>query len=396
MRASRPGCGPRHVGDGRTPHMASKDDKLFSTGMASDLPDETAPPVKKAAAKRAPRKATKKASTPAHAPVLAPAEVAPVVSADVTADVTPDADEGKAPARKAAKRAPRKSTKKAAAALVDASVSVDATPAQVEVVPTVKAKKAPEIPGFGLLFQAPEPTAAPRRRRATAPAAAPAPESTSTDQASAEVTTKKDAGSRQDKADQAEDLDELGADGGRRRRRRGGKGRRGRAGDEGGADQAATDTDESAAEGDAEEKSSGKASSDEDESGEGGASRRRTRRRRRGAAGEDEDQAGTTTRLPEPRAPRSEVTSVKGSTRLEAKKQRRREGREAGRRRTIITEAEFLARRESVERVMVVRHKQDRTQIGVLEDGVLVEHYVSRETNASMAGNVYLGRIQNV
>ncbi len=62
----------------------------------------------------------------------------------------------------------------------------------------------------------------------------------------------------------------------------------------------------------------------------------------------------------------------------------------------MITEAEFLARRESVERVMVVRHQNDRTQIGVLEDGVLVEHYVSRETNASMAGNVYLGRIQNV
>ncbi|MEP7034402.1 MAG: Rne/Rng family ribonuclease, partial [Actinomycetota bacterium] len=59
-------------------------------------------------------------------------------------------------------------------------------------------------------------------------------------------------------------------------------------------------------------------------------------------------------------------------------------------------EAEFLARRESVERVMVVRNKDDRTQIGVLEDGVLVEHYVSREVNASMAGNVYLARIQNV
>jgi ribonuclease E len=98
----------------------------------------------------------------------------------------------------------------------------------------------------------------------------------------------------------------------------------------------------------------------------------------------------------EPRPKRDEVTAVKGSTRLEAKKLRRREGREAGRRRTVITEAEFLARRESVERVMVVRHKQDRSQIGVLEDGVLVEHYVSRETNASMAGNVYLGRIQNV
>ena len=95
-------------------------------------------------------------------------------------------------------------------------------------------------------------------------------------------------------------------------------------------------------------------------------------------------------------ARRDEPQSVKGSTRLEAKKQRRREGREAGRRRTIITEAEFLARRESVERVMVVREREGRTQIGVLEDNVLVEHYVSRETNASMAGNVYLGRVQNV
>jgi ribonuclease E len=102
------------------------------------------------------------------------------------------------------------------------------------------------------------------------------------------------------------------------------------------------------------------------------------------------------TRIREPRKDRDEPQSLKGSTRLEAKKQRRREGREAGRRRTIITEAEFLARRESVERVMVVRNTQARTQIGVLEDGVLVEHYVSRETNASMAGNVYLGRVQNV
>ena len=378
--------------------MASKDDKLFSTGMASDLPGDTAAPVKKATAKRAPRKATKKASAPAHVPVLAPAEVTPAV----TADVTPDADGGKAPARKAAKRAPRKSTKKAAAALVDTGqTQVGVSPAQVELVPTVKVKKAkeaPETPGFGLLFQAPEPTAAPRRRRATAPAAAPAPapESSSTDQASAEVTAKKGAGSKQDKSDQADDSDDFGADGTRRRRRRGGKGRRGRAGDESGVDQSATDANESASGGDAEAKSSSQPSSDEDESGEGGGSRRRTRRRRRGAGGEDEDQAGTTTRVREPRAPRSEVTSVKGSTRLEAKKQRRREGREAGRRRTIITEAEFLARRESVERVMVVRHKQDRTQIGVLEDGVLVEHYVSRETNASMAGNVYLGRIQNV
>ena len=54
---------------------------------------------------------------------------------------------------------------------------------------------------------------------------------------------------------------------------------------------------------------------------------------------------------------RDEVTGLKGSTRLEAKRQRRREGRAAGRRRPIITEAEFLARRESVDRQMIVREQ---------------------------------------
>ena len=68
----------------------------------------------------------------------------------------------------------------------------------------------------------------------------------------------------------------------------------------------------------------------------------------------------------------TEPQRIKGSTRLEAKKQRRRDGREAGRRRPVVTEAEFLARRESVDRKMVVRSKNGRTQIGVLEDGVLV------------------------
>ena len=137
----------------------------------------------------------------------------------------------------------------------------------------------------------------------------------------------------------------------------------------------------------------GEGGSDEDQ----GSSRRRRRRRRSGAGGDSDDPPGTVTKVREPR--RAEATGIKGSTRLEAKKVRRREGREAGRRRTIITEAEFLARRESVERAMVVRRHEDRTQIAVLEDGVLVEHYVSREESASstsIAGNIYLGRVQNV
>ena len=106
--------------------------------------------------------------------------------------------------------------------------------------------------------------------------------------------------------------------------------------------------------------------------------------------------SGTVTKVREPRKDRDEPTAVKGSTRLEAKKQRRREGREAGRRRTIITEAEFLARREAVDRVMVVRSKNGRIQIAVLEDDVLVEHYVARNQDASLIGNVYIGRVQNV
>ena len=99
----------------------------------------------------------------------------------------------------------------------------------------------------------------------------------------------------------------------------------------------------------------------------------------------------------EPRDSDDGVRGVKGSTRLEAKRQRRRDGRDTGRRRApILTEAEFLARREAVDRVMAVRQSGDRTQIAVLEDDVLVEHYVTRASATSYVGNVYLGRVQNV
>ncbi|MFF2270277.1 Rne/Rng family ribonuclease [Cellulosimicrobium cellulans] len=185
----------------------------------------------------------------------------------------------------------------------------------------------------------------------------------------------------------------------RRRRRRGGRGRRGRP--DTGREQ--DENDEASAEGDEPTDAGATAEADEPEqeatdaeSGEdeAGGSRRR-RRRRRGGRGESGESSSTRTR-PRERSLADEVTALKGSTRLEAKRQRRREGRDAGRRRQIITEAEFLARREAVERSMVVRERAGRTQIAVLEDGVLVEHYVSQQSQASMAGNVYLGRVQNV
>jgi ribonuclease E len=134
-------------------------------------------------------------------------------------------------------------------------------------------------------------------------------------------------------------------------------------------------------------------------------SRRRRRRRRRGedttAAEDDPTEVVVRVREPRPRrrpgSPVDEVTGIEGSTRMEAKRQRRREGRAAGRRRApILSEAEFLARRESVERIMLVRQSEDLTQIAVLEDGVLVEHYVDRASAASLIGNVYVGKVQNV
>ncbi|WP_350349862.1 Rne/Rng family ribonuclease [Agromyces sp. G08B096] len=139
---------------------------------------------------------------------------------------------------------------------------------------------------------------------------------------------------------------------------------------------------------------------DEPEAEEPASSVRRRTRRRSGeeSRGSGDEPANTVVKVRKPREPEliTEPQKVKGSTRLEAKKQRRRDGRDAGRRRAIITEAEFLARRESVDRQMIVRQKSGRIQIGVLEDGVLVEHYVARNQDASLIGNVYLGRVQNV
>ncbi|MDA3148152.1 Rne/Rng family ribonuclease [Leucobacter sp. UCMA 4100] len=139
----------------------------------------------------------------------------------------------------------------------------------------------------------------------------------------------------------------------------------------------------------------------ETQSSENDATSRRTRNRSGRRSPQDSQRADEQPQQPQRQerkqaAPVSEPQRLKGSTRLEAKKQRRREGREAGRRRTVITESEFQARRESVDRQMIVRSLDDRIQIGVLEDNVLVEHYVARSSETSLIGNVYLGKVQNV
>ena len=209
--------------------------------------------------------------------------------------------------------------------------------------------------------------------------------------------------------EEAEPEDPEGDGGSRRRRRRGGRRRRKSgdggesAGESAGADEstdARSQDDATAAETSAGPAARDESSDDGDKAESSGSSRRRRRRRRSGDGDESttgDDPENTVTKVRSSRSAEDEITGFTGSTRLEAKKQRRREGREAGRRRApIISEAEFLARRESVDRAMVIRQRGELTQIAVLEDNVLVEHYVARESQTSLMGNVYLGRVQNV
>ena len=356
------------------------------TTAGSGTSDDTA-----AAPRRTRRRA---ASRPAGAPAprveSAPSQEEPAPAADA-APATP------------AKRTPRKRATKAtkaaeAAPAPEAAAGTDEAAADDKPAARKRTRKKAE-PAFSAtsddtaeaatlapavataLFQAPEPSAAPARRRSRSKAVEADAAEAPTDEAAAEPA-----------ADETADAGDGEEGGGRRRRRRGGRGRRGRGGAEG-DDQ--TGEDGEAGSGSAEDAAEG-----EDEGSP--TSRRRRRRRRRGGGGDDgngDDPERTVTHVRESRGrgDSGSITALKGSTRLEAKKQRRREGREQGRRRPpLLTEAEFLARRESVDRVMVVRQLDDRTQIGVLEDGVLVEHYVARSSATSMAGNVYLGRVQNV
>lgn len=234
-----------------------------------------------------------------------------------------------------------------------------------------------------------------------------------------------DTGSDADSESDDEQADRPAA----RRRRRGRRGRgrgRGEQADDNGQDSGPdSDTDTADDRSDSDQDSDDDSDdsdegNDEDTTSSDGTNRRRRRRRRRKSGSGDNDDAGSPDDPPNtvvheraPRAERSgkgsddsEIQGISGSTRLEAKRQRRRDGRDAGRRRPpILSEAEFLARREAVERTMIVRdkvrteppHEGARyTQIAVLEDGVVVEHFVTSAASASLVGNIYLGIVQNV
>ena len=196
----------------------------------------------------------------------------------------------------------------------------------------------------------------------------------------------------------------------RRRRRRGGRGRRRSDREEG-----VEGTADSKLESKLEAKDQTSSSKDKNEHQIAGEPvfKKRRRRRRSGSDGVtpgesvEEDGVVTVVKVRESR-PQQERPKERKSFERRDRRERFRErdrGRDRGRygdykenrrRGTILTDAEFLARRESVNREMLVRQTGDRTQIAILEDNVLVEHYVNRSSNISYVGNVYLGKVQNV
>ena len=238
-------------------------------------------------------------------------------------------------------------------------------------------------PAASLLFQAPVFQAAPevappvafeepepkRRRKSSAPEeeSAPAEEAAPKRRRRSKKAADEASAPAEESAPPAE-AEESAAETKTRRRRRSKKSDEAQAASEDSAQKVEASPDDSE-------------SADEEDS----SSRRRRRRRARSSAASEESAD-----------PADQVQALKGSTRLEAKKMRRREGRREGRRRHSISESEFLARRESVERTMVIRDQDGLDQIAILEDGLLVEHYVARRTQSSMVGNIYLGRVQNV
>jgi ribonuclease E len=387
-------------------------------GATGDAPAAPAKRTRKAPAKKAaaPRKRTAKAAAssddapadPVQAPEQ-PAEAIPLTEEELAAQAALEAGE---PVITAVEDDPA-----AQESIADDAATVAA--------PEAPAKRTRTRRAATVTFQAPEPAAAPvagaaddaeqapaprrRRRAGTAGAGAPGALELLEPVPFAEPVGGS-TGAPEVAADADEDDEE---DGDRpRRRRRGRRGRGPRRDDEGGESSAESDDEPQPAAAEGEQAES---SDDDEESGTGTRRRRRRSRSRSGGNGGSEDATDEPTPAREPRAPRSRgggggggergatsadddgVRGISGSTRMAAKRVRRQEGRDSGRKRApLLSEAEFLARREAVDRTMIVRQKGDRTQIAVLEDGVLVEHYVTRASAQSYAGNVYLGRVQNV
>jgi ribonuclease E len=300
---------------------------------------------------------------------------------------------------------PKKSRKRAAkpaATKSEGSVEPTPTPIQDEPVTKPAAKRAAKK----AVAEVPTEVVAPAKvKKATTPVPVPLFQEAPTEVAPPKKTRAPKPVQQESESEAAAPTNETDEQAQRRRRRRGGRGRR-------------RPTDDSNSETTLNE--DGEALDPDSLDGEedvlnadGTTHRRRRRRRAKGEgveAGESVDEDGVVT-VVKVRPPReSAPTRTERPSRNTRDRDRDRQGRNRAprerddraprdftrRRGTIITEQEFLARRENVDREMLVRQTGDRTQIAVLEDKIMVEHYVNRNSNISYVGNVYLGRVQNV
>ncbi|PRZ40392.1 ribonuclease E [Antricoccus suffuscus] len=420
---------PRKVAAKRAPRKSTK--AAAKTAAAKAAPADEPAQADPTAEAKPKRRTTKKAASPA-------------VEAQTTEPQTIDAggaETSEAPPKKAAKRT-RKATQ-----LTLSHQAADAP--TTEEAPRVPALSAPAAAPPIALFVAPEdvPTVARKKpARAAKKDQGDAQQdngshdnrSGNTDQQSADKQPEDRPSGNTQNAEQSkaekpkngqDDTSDSDNDDGSRRRRRGRRGRgKGRDDETNGedpgssessakeqSDESGTDSskqesrqqDSARNEQDTDKSGSGRSengksegSSEDSSDDEGSGTRRRRRRRRRGDDSDDSssgDNGGGRSVVSARSNDSNKVRGVSGSVRLEAKRQRRREGRDAGRRRApILTEAEFLARREAVTRSMIVRQSGERIQIAVLEDDVLVEHYVTLASEQSFAGGIYYGRVQNV
>ena len=94
---------------------------------------------------------------------------------------------------------------------------------------------------------------------------------------------------------------------------------------------------------------------------------------------------------------RLQARARRGGTATRGATATRGRGRQPGRRPVGgVSEEVRRVIAESPPRRMLVTVGNDRTQVAVLEERTLVEHYVTRKQDVSYVGNIYVGRVQNV
>ena len=384
--------------------MSENDPTTSDAGEPAQQSTDT--PVKKAAKKttkkatKAVKKVAKKATATATGTATAkkaPAKRATKKATGAEPDAATDAATEAAPAAKkaaakrtTAKKAPAKRATRASAGASDAEADTSA-PAAATSSPTVAADSSGADSSGADERQR---TRTRSRSRRTADPAAGTSDAPGTSGTARTADTSDAEGSRERDRD-GEDGEDGAGDGAPRRRRRGGRGRRGRG--RSGAALSGDDQheDDRRADGvdDEDDAPAGKAEKGEKGGRDAAPKKQQAKKKQKTRSDDDGDD--------EDRIPR-------GGTRMAAKKARRSGGQGAtrgggsggGQRRQArpggVTEEERRAILAGPPRTMIVTAKPERTQIAVMEDRTLVEHYVTRDEDVTFVGNIYMGRVQNV